>query len=59
MRTIRAKELTKDLIIVEDNNDRVKIDRVDVTRRGSIMLWVGNDGSTVKFYDPLDVVVVE
>lgn len=59
MRTIRARELTKDLIIIEDNNDHVKIDRVDVTRRGSIMLWLGEDGSSVKFYDPLDVVVVE
>ena len=59
MRTVRARELTKDLIIIEDNNDHVKIDRVDVTRRGSIMLWLGEDGSSVKFYKPLDVVVVE
>lgn len=59
MKTIRARELTKDLVIVEDNNDRTKIARIDVTRRGSIMLWVGNDGATVKFYNPLDVVVVE
>ena len=59
MRTIRAKELTKEQIIIEDNNDRTKIDRIDVTRRGSIVLWTGDEGASVRFYNPLDVVVVE
>lgn len=59
MKTIRAKELTKEFTLIESDNSRVKIDRVDITRRGSIMLWVGDEGATIKFYDPLDVVVVE
>lgn len=59
MKTLRAKELTKDLIIIEDNNEHVKIDRIDVTRRGNIMCWLGEDGVMVKFYNPMDVVVVE
>ena len=59
MKTIRARELTKEQIIIEDNNDRTKIDRVDVTRRGNIMLWTGIEGASVRFYDPMDVVVVE
>ena len=59
MKTIRARELTKEQIIIEDNNDRIKIDRVDVTKRGSIMLWTGIEGASIRFYDPMDVVVVE
>ena len=59
MKTVRAKELTKEQTIIEDNNDRTKIDRVDVTRRGNIMLWTGIEGASVRFYDPMDVVVVE
>ena len=59
MKTIRARELTKEQIIIEDNNDRTKIDRVDVTRRGNIVLWTGIEGASVRFYDPMDVVVVE
>ena len=59
MKTIRARELTKEQIIIEDNNDRTKIDRVDVTRRGNIVLWTGDEGASVRFYNPLDVVVVE
>ena len=59
MKTVRARELTKEQIIIEDNNDRTKIDRVDVTRRGNIVLWTGIEGASVRFYDPMDVVVVE
>ena len=59
MKTIRARELTKEQIIIEDNNDRTKIDRIDVTRRGNIVLWTGIEGASVRFYDPMDVVVVE
>lgn len=58
MKTIRAKELTIDSIIIE-NTDRIMISKLDITRRGNIMLWIGNDGATVKFYNPMDVVVVE
>ena len=59
MKTIRAKELTKEQIIIEDNNDRTKIDRIDVTKRGSIILWTGIEGASIRFYNPMDVVVVE
>ena len=59
MKTVRARELTKEQIIIEDNNDRTKIDRVDVTRRGNIMLWTGIEGASIRFYDPMDVVVIE
>ena len=48
MKTVRAKELTKEQIIIEDNNDRTKIDRVDVTRRGNIMLWTGIDRKSTR-----------
>ena len=59
MKTIRAKELTIDSIIIE-NTDRIMISKLDITRRGNIMLWIiGNDGATIKFYNPMDVVVVE
>lgn len=58
MKTIRAKELTIDSIIIE-NTDRIMISKLDITRRGNIMLWIGSDGATVKFYKPMDVVVVE
>ena len=59
MKTVRARELTKEQIIIEDNNDRTKIDRIDVTRRGNIVLWTGDEGASVRFYSPLDVVVIE
>ena len=36
-----------------------KIDKIDVTRRGNIVLWTGDEGASVRFYNPLDVVVVE
>lgn len=58
MKTIRAKDLTIDSIIIE-NTGRIMINKLDITRRGNIMLWIGNDGATVKFYNPMDVVVVE
>ncbi len=58
MKTIRAKELTIDSIIIE-NTGRIVINKLDITRRGNIMLWIGNDGATIKFYNPMDVVVVE
>lgn len=58
MRTIRAKELTTESIIIE-SNDRITISKLDITRRGNIMLWIGNDGATIKFYNPMDVVVIE
>lgn len=59
MRTIRARELTKDQTIIEDNNDRTKIERVEVTNRGNIMICSGVYGSSIKFYNPMDVVVIE
>ena len=59
MKTIRAKELIKNQIIIESNNDRLKVSRVDVTKRGNIMLWTGPEGATLKFYNPMDVLVIE
>ena len=57
MKTIRAKELTKNCVIWI-NNVREIIDQVDITRRGNVMVWL-NDGERIKFFDPLDVVVIE
>lgn len=59
MKTIRAKDLIKENIIIETNNERLKIEKLDITRRGSIMIWTGVDGCTMKFYNPNDVLVIE
>lgn len=56
MRTIRAKDLTVNSILSELNE---KVQRVDITRRGNIMVWLGEDGTELKFFNPMDVVVIE
>ena len=58
MKTLRARDLVKDQTLILEN-ERWKIDRVDVTRRGNIAIWLGDGGHTVKFLNSLDVVVVE
>ena len=51
MRTIRAKELSKNHVIIDENNTKVRIDSIDQTRRGSIVLWVGDNGTSIRFYE--------
>ena len=58
MKTLRARELVKDQTLILEN-ERWKIDRVDITKRGNIALWLGEGGHTVKFFKSLDVVVIE
>lgn len=56
MKTIRAKELTANVVLTESNT---KVQRVDITRRGNVMVWLGEDGTELKFFDPMDIVVIE
>ena len=57
MKTIRAKELQNgDQLIAE--HSEWSVNRVDITRRGNIMLWLGKDGAKVMFLRPMDVVVI-
>lgn len=58
MKTIRAKDLSTENQIIE-YNDVKPINKIDVTRRGNIMLWLGKEGTELKFYNPLDIVVVQ
>lgn len=57
MKTIRAKDLTKNNILVEDFN-KTRVFEVRESRRGSIIAWV-DEGIRMKFFKPLDVLVIE
>jgi|688.fasta_scaffold2691348_2 hypothetical protein len=59
MKTIRARDLTEKSVIISDDNEHIKVDKVDVTRRGNIMTWLGEEGLELKFFNPMDILVVE
>lgn len=59
MKTYRARDLIKGHIIIKENNEYLTVDKVDVTRRGNIMVWVNNKINEVIFYDPMDVVLLK
>ena len=59
MHTIRAKELKRNSIIIFDNNERLIVDKVDVTHRGNIMTWLGEEGLEIRFFKQNDVITVE
>ncbi len=58
MQTYRARDLTKGQVILK-NNEQLVIDRVDISNRGNIMVWVNNKINQVIHYDPMDIVILK
>jgi len=59
MKTYRARDLTRGQTIIKENNEYLVIDKIDVTRRGNILVWVNNKINEVICYDPMDVVILK
>lgn len=59
MKTILAKELQYDQIIICDNNIKDRVTNVTTTRNNAIMVTLGKHGHRIKFYKPNSVVVIE
>lgn len=59
MKTYRAKDLIKGQTIIKENDDQFVIDKVDVTKRGSVVVWVNNKINQTIIYDPMDVVILK
>jgi len=58
MKTYRARDLHKGHVIIKENEQLV-VDRVDITRRGNILVWINNRINEVLTYDPMDVVILK
>ncbi|CAB4127448.1 hypothetical protein UFOVP84_192 [uncultured Caudovirales phage] len=59
MKTYRAKDLIKGQTIIKENDEQLVIDKVDVTKRGNILVWVNNKINQTIIYDPMDVVILK
>lgn len=58
MKTYRARDLCKGHVIIKEDEQLV-VDRVDITRRGNIIVWINNRINEVLTYDPMDVVILK
>lgn len=59
MKTYRAKDLIKGQTIIKENDEQLVIDKVDITRRGNILVWVNNKINEVLTFDPMDVIIIK
>ena len=59
MKTYRAKDLIKGQTIIKENDEQLVIDKVDVTKRGNVLVWVNNKINQTIIYDPMDVVILK
>ena len=59
MKTYRAKDLIKGQTIIKENDEQLVIDKVDITRRGNILVWVNNKINEVLTFDPIDVIIIK
>lgn len=58
MKTYRARDLIKGQVIIKDNEQLV-IDRVEMTNRGNILVWINNRINEVMTFNPMDVVLLK
>ena len=59
MKTYRAKDLIKGQIIIKENDEQFVIDKVDITKRGNVLVWVNNKINQTIMYDPMDVIILK
>jgi hypothetical protein len=58
MKTLRAKELYKNDVIIE-NDDRFRVVKINLDVKGDIEVWLGRNGQQAKYFSPNDIVIIE
>lgn len=58
MKTLRAKELYKNDVIIENDN-KFRIVKIEHNNKGIVEVWLGRNGQQTKLFKPNDVVLIE
>lgn len=58
MKTIRAKQLFKNDVIIEKDN-RFRVVKIDHNVKGDVEVWLGRNGQQTKYFNPNEIVIIE